>query len=352
MKRKEKENQKQKLIPRKLKQNLSKNKTKPVEIRTKIDKGKKTPINKTHSMENISKKNKNIIRVKSGNPQKIVNNSMEELDYLNFSELDIDFYKKNSSFEEDIFNPKYYNKNNEEKNQIVQNRYNMIDTSFDTIKTENIITDGGNDYIEENKNILLKTSSTICNYYDKSEFGSDRKNSNDLNKNDDKKKLFKKFKNKSIQIYYNNINYPINSNRTINPKPPKTFSSSNIKLTQNNNNINNNKKNISQSKGNTAYNFMPHSKQIEKEDISSSILKKRNKENKTNIYNKIKNQNNLMKNYLKSNINKNSTNSNNNISKKKSFSSFISFIDFNKFCIFAFLLIKFEISLLYVKLQF
>ena len=321
MKQKEKEKQKQKLIPKKLKQILNKNKTKPIEIRTKVDKTKKAHINKTHSMENISKKNKSIARIKSANPQKIDNNSMEELDYLNFSEIDIDFYKKNSSFEEDIFNPKYYNKNREEKKQIVQNRYNMIDTSFDTIKTANIITDGGDDYIDSNKNILLKTPSTICNYYDKSEFSSEQKNSNDIIKNDDKKKLFKKLKNKSIQISNNNINHPINSNRSINSKPPKTVSSLNIKLTQNNDNFSSSKNTIYKSKGNTAYNFMPGSKKKIKEDITSSILKKKNKEKKTNIYNKVKNQNNLMKNYLKCNINKNAIISNNNINKKKSFSS-------------------------------
>ena len=56
MKQKEKEKQKQKLIPKKLKQILNKNKAKPIEIRTKVDKTKKVHINKTHSMENISKK--------------------------------------------------------------------------------------------------------------------------------------------------------------------------------------------------------------------------------------------------------------------------------------------------------
>ena len=328
---KEKEKRKNKLGPKKLKQILNKNKTKPIEIRTKVNKIKKMQISKTHSMENISNKPKNTTRVKSSKIQKLNNNSMEDLDYLNFSEIDIDFYKKNSSFEEDIFNPKYYIKNKDEKKQIVQNRYNM-DTSFDTIKTAYFITESGDDYIDINKNILLKTPSTICNYYDKSEVGSEIKNknkNNNINKNEDKKIKYKKIKNKSIQIPNNNLNnnilyynQPINSNRTNRVKPPKTFSSSNIKLTQNNNNYSHTKNNFYKSKGNTITNFMGSSKRKNKEDISSSVLKKRNKEIKNNIYSKVKNQNNLMKNYLKNNIvnNKNKNYSNNNI-KKKSFST-------------------------------
>ena len=340
MKQKDKEKQKQKLVPKKLKQILNKNKTKPIEIRTKVNKMKKIQIGKTHSMENINNP-KNTSRKKSSKQQKIFNNSMEELDYLNFSEIDIDFYKKNSSFEEDIFNPKYYIKNKkEEKKQIVQNRYNMIDTSFDTIKSAYIKTDSGDDYIDANKNKLLKTPSTICNYYDKSEISSERKNKNNTNvnsinknnknekekENDIKNMKFKKLKNKSIQIPNNNItnyNQPISSNRTNRTKLPKTFSSSNIKLTQNNNNNNSNKKNTfyNNKKGNTTNNFMPGSKKKIKEEISSSILKKKNKEIKNNIYSKVKNQNNLMKNYLKSNIDKNKNNTINNVNKKKSFST-------------------------------
>ena len=57
-------------------------------------------------MENISNKHKNKTRVKSSNNQKLNSNSIEDLDQLNISEIVIDYYKRNSSFEEDIFNPK------------------------------------------------------------------------------------------------------------------------------------------------------------------------------------------------------------------------------------------------------
>ena len=75
MKQKDKEKQKQKLVPKKLKQILNKNKTKPIEIRTKVNKMKKIQIGKTHSMENINNP-KNTSRKKSSNPQKIFNNSI------------------------------------------------------------------------------------------------------------------------------------------------------------------------------------------------------------------------------------------------------------------------------------
>lgn len=327
MKRKDKEKEKQKLPPKKLKQILNKNRNKPIEIRTNVNKVKKIQISKTHSMENISNMSKTTTRIKPQKPERILNNSMEELDYLNFSDIDLDYYKKDSSFDEDIFNPKY--KNKLEKKQIVQNRYNMIDTSFDTIKSKYIITDSENDYIDTKKNILLKTPSTICNYYEKSEMCSEKKNKNDKTKKNDELKIkFKKLKNKSIQISNNNINNnnPINYNQPIHSnrlKPPKNFSSSNIKLTQNNNNNNNiskTKNNFYKYKGNTINNNGGSKKKIKEEPLSS-ILRKRNKENKNNIFDRIKNQNNLMKNYLKSNLEKNKAKSNNNISKKKSFSN-------------------------------
>jgi hypothetical protein len=147
MKRKEKE--KIKLPQKKLKQILNKNRNKPIEIRTNVNKIKKMQISKTHSMENISNISKNTTRVKSQRKQKIINNSMEEFDYLNFSDIDLDCFKKDTSFDEDIFNPEY--KNKLERKLIVQNRYNMIDTSFNTIKSQYIITESECGYIDTKK---------------------------------------------------------------------------------------------------------------------------------------------------------------------------------------------------------
>ena len=158
----------QKLVPKKLKQ---KNDEKGISIgtRTKLNKIK---INKTHSMDNASNKYKkpsidNILK-----SQKMFNNSMEELDYLNFSRINLDIYRKNVSLEEDIFNPKSYFENNKDNNKIVQNRYIKIDSSNDTIisKNNNVL-ESENDLFDKDKNnIILQTPSTICNYYEKTFF--------------------------------------------------------------------------------------------------------------------------------------------------------------------------------------
>ena len=321
MKRKEKE--KIKLPQKKLKQILNKNRNKPIEIRTNVNKIKKMQISKTHSMENISNISKNTTRVKSQRKQKIINNSMEEFDYLNFSDIDLDCFKKDTSFDEDIFNPEY--KNKLEKKLIVQNRYNMIDTSFNTIKSQYIITESECGYIDTKKNILLKTPSTICNYYEKSEICSEKKKKNSkINKNDELGLKYKKLKNKSIQISNNNknhtlYNHPIYSNRI---KPTKNFSTSNLKLTHyNNKNYSKTKTNFYKSKGNTI-NYKGRSKKRTKdENVSSSILKKRNKENNNYLFDKLENNSNLVENYLKNNLSKNKSNSNKIINQKKSFST-------------------------------
>ena len=52
-----------KLPQKKLKQILNKNRNKPIEIRTNVDKIKKIQISKTHSMENLSNISKNTTRV-------------------------------------------------------------------------------------------------------------------------------------------------------------------------------------------------------------------------------------------------------------------------------------------------
>ena len=72
------------------------------------------------------------------------NNTFLELDYLNFSKIDLGLCKLNSSFDDDIFGSKIFK---QEKKQIVSNRYNGIDSSMDTIKTET----NNNNYIEESK---------------------------------------------------------------------------------------------------------------------------------------------------------------------------------------------------------
>ena len=227
-----KEKQVQKIIPKQIKKIENNKKIRPLEKRKNCIK-KKLQISKTLSVENVSTGPKYTTRQKSSFSGKLFNNSMEEFDYLNFSDIDIDLIKKISGCEKDIFKQEIISKNQNNKNDIVQNRYNMIDTSFDTNQQDEVLNNSEDEFIEINKNILIKTPSTICNYYD---MDSDKKNLKN-NKIEDKKN--KTLKNKNIQISNNNIINYNNQTYTNRIKPSKNFSSSNISLPlpQNNKNI-------------------------------------------------------------------------------------------------------------------
>ena len=310
-----KEKQVQKIIPKQIKKIENNKKIRPLEKRKNCIK-KKLQISKTLSVENVSTGPKYTTRQKSSFSGKLFNNSMEEFDYLNFSDIDIDLIKKISGCEKDIFKQEIISKNQNNKNDIVQNRYNMIDTSFDTNQQDEVLNNSEDEYIEINKNILIKTPSTICNYYD---MDSDKKNLKN-NKIEDKKN--KTLKNKNIQISNNNIinyNNQTYSNRI---KPSKNFSSSNISLPlpQNNKNIYSNtnvgfyKNKISKN------NINQNGKKIKTKEVITPILKDRNKEINNKINSQVKNdKNNLLKSYLDSNNKKynNKTHSNKN---KKSLS--------------------------------
>ena len=160
-----KEKQIQKIIPKQIKKMVNNNNPKESDKRNNYNK-KKLLISKTLSMENLSTGQKYTTRQKSSISNKLFNNSLEEIDYLNFSDIDIDLIKKIATYEKDIFKPEFNSKNQKEQNDIVQNRYNMIDTSFNINQQEELLNKNGDEYIEINKNILIKTPSTICNYYD------------------------------------------------------------------------------------------------------------------------------------------------------------------------------------------
>ena len=153
-------------------------------------------------------------------PNHSFDNSLE-LDYLNFSKIDL--FKLNQSFEDDIFTP-----NNKRKKRIVEERYD------DTISTMNgnstIIK---NDEIKLEKNInsrekenILNTPSSMCNYYDQS---TNKKNkgiftSEKLNKNlnGDIKKNLSQYYNKSSEKKENS-NQNLNKNEN-NKKEQYVFS--------------------------------------------------------------------------------------------------------------------------------
>ena len=221
-----KEKQIQKIIPKQIQKIVNNKKTKPLDKRKNSIK-KKLQISKTLSTGNISEGPKYTARQKSSVSEKLLNNSVEEFDYLNFSDIDIDLIKKISSYEKDIFNLDFYSKKPDNKKEIVQNRYNIIDTSFNTNQKEEIINKSVDEYIEINKNNLIKTHSTICNYYD---IDSEKKNIKN-NKIEEIKRT--KLLNKQIKLEKNsaiNYNNPIYTHRT---KPQKYNSSSNVNLQQN-----------------------------------------------------------------------------------------------------------------------
>ena len=106
-----------------------------------------------------------------------------------------------------MFNSKIFIK---EKKELVSYRYNGVESSFDNSKTESNSNLNNNNinYIRESKEKLLKTPSTLCNYYDKSEATtSQKKNSiNNINNNNIKNelrknldKLYEESKNEDIE---------------------------------------------------------------------------------------------------------------------------------------------------------
>ena len=128
-----------------------------------------------------------------------INNSFEnplELDYLNFSKIDL--FKLNQSFEDDIFTPN----NIKNKKRIVEDRYE------DTISTMNE-NSTINKNLEINMNIenlnasekgnIMNTPSSLCNYYGQSTF---KKTSGNNNYNDLNPKLFNDIK-KDLSNFYN-----------------------------------------------------------------------------------------------------------------------------------------------------
>ena len=290
-----KEKQIQKIIPKQIQKIVNNKKTKPLDKRKNSIK-KKLQISKTLSMGNISEGPKYTARQKSSVSDKLLNNSVEEFDYLNFSDIDIDLIKKISSNEKDIFNLDFYSKKPDNKKDIVQNRYNIIDTSFNTSKKEEIINKSVDEYIEINKNNLIKTPSTICNYYD---IDSEKKNFNN-NKIEEIKKT--KLLNKQIKIEKNcviNYNNPIYTQRT---KSKQYNSSSNINIQQNTKRKFNNTNVGFYKHKKTISNIYSKEKKFKTKEIMTPITNDRNKikTNKTSSQTKFNNKN-LMKSYLEIN---------------------------------------------------
>jgi hypothetical protein len=280
----------------------------------------------------VSPSSRRVPNDKNGHPtnKSQNNNSLLELDYLNFSKIDLGFCKINSSFDDDIFSSKIFK---QERKQIVSNRYNEIDSSIDTIKTET----NNNNNIEESKENLLKTPSTLCNYYDKSEAASSTKKAGDEkenfmnSKNELRKNLDKLYENsKNNDLKYINVNtkqqnvvnwrlkdsIKITKNKSSNvsvkdkDKENKENKEKNFSKTLNNNS-NNDNNNINKEINKIIFEIKQNNNSKSKQQIQKN-------ENIMNNNEKIY-RNNLMENYLNSKIKKRKNSFNMSSSKKNNY---------------------------------
>ena len=220
-----------------------------------------------------------------------------ELDYLNFSQIDL--YKYNQSFEDDIFTPNNY------KKRIVEERYQNSESTMNDNSTI-IKNDEVNYNIEEqklstnDKSHIINTPSTMCNYYDQS---TNKK----LNSNNDKDRteINNEIKKNLSQYYNKNNEQNENNNHNIikNDKITKNEFTFNIKCP--NIELNNEKpstKYLTQNlKSNSIINKNKLSKYINK-NKENKETKSSNSQNKVNkISPKNTNQININKKHSKSN---------------------------------------------------
>ena len=312
--------------PNKLKKALYPKNSKPITLETYIginnSKAKKKKNNKS------KQKSKNDIisppsrKAKIGNKQEKyqINKSLDnsnnfELDYLNFSRIDIGLRKLNSSFDEDMFNSKIFIK---EKKELVSNRYNGIESSFETSKTETNanLNNNNNNYIKESNEKLLKTPSTLCNYYDKSEATTSQKKDlqnknniegkNELRKNLDK--LYEESKNEDIE--YITVNKKNNQN-IVNWKLKDS-----IKIKKEKEKKEDNSKTLNENKKELNKLIFDIKRDFAKNQSQKKIINKKNEINVNNYKSEVPYKNNLMENYLNSKMNKRKNTYNTSSSKK------------------------------------
>ena len=141
--------------------NPIKNKKKDTQMKNDTNNKNKKCNSKIRSISIAEKKQPKEIQFKFHNS---FDNSLE-LDYLNFSQIDL--FKLNGSFDEDIFTP---NKKRR-KNRIVEDRYqdsiSTMNGNSTVIKNDNDISEKRKSSNKDNDNIA-NTPSTMCNYYEQS----------------------------------------------------------------------------------------------------------------------------------------------------------------------------------------
>ena len=299
---------------------------------------------------NKKKPSKKIVRVRSVSnaDKKIQKNDIKlnihikkplcnslELDYLNFTQMDIFNFDDSFNNNDGIFNPNYFQKNLN-KNKIVSIRYENIDdisnsnnsSQIESNKNILVYTDTENNVKKENKEFLSNTPSTICNYYDKTSTKKKAEKNNNINIVNDtiKKNLIDVYDNddntqNKNKIKKNNTSINVNKNKTKNKIKNKSFSSNanyyqDLYLNMKTNN-NSNKKimkqnnNIPISKNN---NDIPYSNNLMKNYLKNNISTK-----KKLSYGS---RDNIKKNTHKKNISKEEINSKITISKNASASGY------------------------------
>ena len=228
-----------------------------------------------------------------------INNSFDnplELDYLNFSKIDL--FKFNQSFEDDIFTP-----NNKNKKRIVEDRY---EDTISTMNGNSTIKNDENNLIAKNldsnisgKGNIMNTSSSLCNYYGQS---TNKKNGLNSNSNDLKQKLCDDIK-KNLTFCYNK-----NSEKKENNNQKQMKNENSNKNNKNSSNIilNNEKPSTKYFKQNLKSNSVLHNNKKSQISYLDRVLQKKENEfpkseNKQKKVSKNKNKINIKKKYSKSN---------------------------------------------------
>ena len=260
------------------------------------------PKKMNNKRRSISVAEKNVSNVSDLKKNISFDNSLE-LDYLNFSKIDL--FKLNQSFEDDIFTP---NNNKKRKNRIVEDRYadsvstmngnstiikNYVEDSFESHKFET-----------KEKEQIMNTPSTMCNYYDQS---TNKKNT----MNNPSSKYSNKFNDqikKNLSQYYNK-NLEENENYNPNEKNNKNKNEYAFSIKCPDILLNNEKPSTKYLKQNLKSNSILHNNNNKFSKITnidkifkSKETKASNSQNKINKISKTnKNDFNINKNYSKSN---------------------------------------------------
>ena len=272
----------------KLKQALKLNNQKPIILETFAQSNKNIHLKNKHRNKSMSEKK--ILKIQEN---RLLSNTILEVDYLNFSQMNIEdkFLKLSNSFSQLEY----------EYNKRINNRYEDCESPLDTIRIEKEIE-------KKNNEELNKTPSTVCNYYTNSDLNSPLKNMNEDNyvrknlnliynqMNNSKKEINSKIKNKNQKIMnkkqQNKEMMFIKVNKKkLDDQPNKIINNNtnNIKKNNSRQKVKNDKKEETQKNNYTNTNFY-HGKTLFNNYINSPLINKKNQKNNVLISGKPKNK--------------------------------------------------------------